>query len=343
MIYSFKNDYNTIACKEVMDNLCKYSEEQNIGYGEDYHSNNAKALIKKALNYEDCDIHFLIGGTSTNMIVISHALRPYEAVIAVNSGHINVHETGAVEGSGHKIITVLGENGKIRAKDIEECMNEYGDYHMVMPKMVYISNSTEIGTIYTKKELMDIYSTCKKYNLYLFLDGARLGSALTCDINDITLNDLCMFTDIFYIGGTKNGGALGEALVIINDELKKSFKFMIKNKAGLLAKGFINGIIFETLFTDDLYFKNAINANTCAKYIKEELCKLGFKLYNDSHTNQLFVIMDNKLIDRIKEDYLFEIQSSNDKNSVIRLCTSYNTTIEVCKDFIKYLTKIINK
>lgn len=343
MIYSFKNDYNTIASKEVMDNIIKYSSEQNIGYGEDYHTKNAIKLIKGALKNDNVDIRFLIGGTSTNVIAISSILRPYQAVIAVNSAHINVHETGAVEATGHKIITVSGIDGKITNEEIITVCESHRDNHMVMPKMVYISNSTEIGTIYKLDELKEIYETCKKYNLYLYLDGARLASALASNINDIELSDLVKYTDIFYIGATKNGGLLGEALVIVNDDLKLDIDYMIKNKTGLLAKGYINGIIFETLFSNDLYFKYGANANKCAMYIKDNLIKLGFNMVIDSYTNQLFFEIPNSILDKIKDDYLYEVQESLENSKVIRLCTSYNTNLDTCAKFIEKIQLILNR
>ncbi|MGM9972247.1 MAG: threonine aldolase family protein [Anaeroplasmataceae bacterium] len=339
MIYSFKNDYNTIASKEVMDNLIKYSEEQNIGYGCDYHTENAIKLIKKELNDDNVQIHLLIGGTSTNTIAISSILRPYEAVIAVKTAHINVHETGAIEATGHKIITTQGDNGKITVKEIKEICALHNDNHMVMPRVVYISNSTEIGTIYTLSELKAIYEVCHELGLYLYLDGARLASALTSEVNDIALNDLTKYTDMFYIGATKNGGAIGEALIIVNDDLKKNMDYMIKNKAGLLAKGFITGIVFETLFTDKLYFKYGKNANICAMYIKNELLNLGYKLKYDTYTNQIFVILPNNVIEKIKDDYLFEIQEKYEDSMFIRLCCSYDTKLEMCKNFINDLKR----
>lgn len=339
MIYSFKNDYNTIASKEILDAITKYSDEQNIGYGCDYHTKNAVSLIKKAIKNDNADIHLLIGGTSTNTIAISSVLRPFQAVIGVSTAHINVHETGAIEATGHKVITVSGVDGKITSAEIIEVLKKHTDNHMVMPKMVYISNSTEVGTIYSLEELKDLYKTCKKLGLYLYLDGARLASALTASTNDIKLSDLAKYTDMFYIGATKNGAPIGEALVIINDDLKHHMDYMIKNKAGLLAKGYITGIVFETLFTEDLYFKYGRIANEAAMYLKKELKNLGYELTSDSYTNQLFVKFPNDLIKRIKDDYLFEVEEYQDY-SIVRLCTSYNTKLDVCMDFIDYLKKV---
>ncbi|HBQ43472.1 MAG TPA: threonine aldolase, partial [Lactobacillus acetotolerans] len=241
-MYSFRNDYSEIAHKNILDALSKYASEQNVGYGLDSHSSNARKLIRKQIDRDiDVDVRFLIGGTSCNKIVISHVLRPFEAVIAATTGHINVHEAGAIEASGHKVITVPSHNGKLLPADITKVVHEHVDEHMVVPKMVYISNATETGSIYTKAELTAISKVCHVHNLILYVDGARLGAALTAIGNDLTINDIAQLTDLFYIGGTKNGTLFGEALVIVNDDLKNNFRHSIKQNGGMLAKGFITG------------------------------------------------------------------------------------------------------
>lgn len=340
---SFKNDYSEIAHKNILDLLYKASNEQNNGYGLDEHSIKAKELIKDQIKKENVDIHFLIGGTSCNKIVISHILRPHQAVISVASGHINVHETGAIEATGHKVLTVKGVNGKITKEEIIEVVRTHTDEHMVMPKMVYISNSTEIGTIYNKNELEEIYSVCKELDLYLYLDGARLGVALTSNENDLTLEDIANLTDIFYIGGTKNGAMIGEALVITNDNLKAYFRYSIKLNGGMLAKGFIVGIQFEALFSNNLFFDLAKNANEKAILLKKGLQELGIKLAFNSPTNQQFLILDDDIVSELKKNYNFEIWEKQKGKTTIRLVTSFATTSEAVTKLLEDLKIILNR
>jgi len=336
-MFNFKNDYSKIAHKNILEALLKYEDEYNVGYGLDNHSKNAKELIKKHLK-GDCDIHFLVGGTSANKIVIAHALSSYEAVISVDTGHINVHETGAIEATGHKIIVVNGIDGKITPRDIEGVMAAHIDEHMVMPKMVYITQSTEIGTVYTKKELLDIYNTCKKYDLYLFLDGARLSVGL--DKSDITMADLSLYTDVFYIGGTKNGAMLGEAVVISNDKLKQNFRYSIKQHGGMYSKGFIAGIQFEELFKYDLYFKLGHNSNLMASKLASGLEARGIKLEYPCVTNQLFVNVSNSLYEKLKDIVLFELWIDKVESKVIRLVTNFSTKEEEINSFFTMLDEI---
>jgi threonine aldolase len=335
---NFKNDYSQIAHKNILEAMLKYSSEANVGYGLDYHSQNAANLIKNQINC-DADVHFLVGGTSANKVVIAHILRPYEAVISVETGHICVHETGAIEATGHKIISVRGNDGKITPQEIEKVVLNHTDEHMVLPRLVYITLATEIGTLYTKAELIDIYKMCKKHNLYLFLDGARLAVAL--DKSDITLADLASYTDVFYIGGTKNGAMLGEAVVITNDDIKKSFRYSIKQNGGMYAKGFIAGIQFEELFKDDLYFKLGHNSNQMAEKLANGLVKRGIKLEYEVITNQLFVRVSNELFEKLKQFVLFELWEDKVSDKVIRFVTNYSTTEEEIVDFFDILDKII--
>ena len=338
-MFNFKNDYNKIAHKNILEAMLKYSNEPNIGYGLDIHSNNAKELIKKHLNNDNVDIHFVVGGTIANKIVIDSALRPYEAVISVNTGHICVHETGAIEHTGHKIITVNGKDGKILPEEIEYVVRTHTDEHMVYPKLVYITQSTEVGTLYTKEELINIYNTCKKYNLYLFLDGARLSVAL--DKSDITLSDLSKYTDVFYIGGTKIGAMLGEAIVINNDSLKPNFRYSIKQNGGMYSKGFVAGIQFEELFKDNLYFELGKNENYTAELLSKNLIKLGLKLEYECITNQIFVNVSNKLYEELKNIVLFELWEDKIDSKVIRLVTSFDTTEKEVNEFIEVLKTLL--
>ncbi len=323
---SFKNDYSEGAHENIINLLVKSNLEQVDGYGEDKYSSLAKEKIKKIIKNDNVDIHFISGGTQANLTVISSILRPYESVIAAKTGHICVHETGAIEATGHKINEIETENGKLYPEIILPVVEAHSDEHMVKPKLVFISNSTEIGTVYTKEELVNLSEFCKNNDLYLYLDGARLGSALTSEGNDLLLSDLANLADVFYIGGTKNGALLGEAIVIINNELKENFRFNLKQKGALLAKGRLIAIQFVELFTNDLFFKLATHANLMAKIISDEIKELGFEFLTDSKSNQIFPILPNKLINKLEKDYNFYIwQKINNDTSAIRLVTSWAT------------------
>lgn len=331
------NDYNSLGCKEVLETITKLGQENNIGYGKDVHTANAINLIRKEIGYNDADIYFLAGGTITNRIGLDAILRPYEAVISVESGHINVHETGAVESTGHKILCAKGNDGKLSSGDILNILKEHTDSHKVLPRAVYISDSTEIGTIYTLKELKEISKVCHENDLYLFLDGARLGCALCAEGNDISLKDIAKYTDIFYIGGTKNGAPLGEALVITNKDLKKNFAYLLKNQGGLLAKGFLCGIIFETLFTDNLYLKNASNSIQMAKKLREIFRTNNIKEVYVNPTNQVFVELTKEQFAKISEKVLFEKWEENDEFIVSRFVTNFNTSLSELEEFSNVL------
>lgn len=343
MVYSFQNDYSEGACKEVLEALVKTNYEQNVGYGLDKHCLNATKLIKKAIKHDDVDIHYVTGGTPCNVLAIS-LLRAHEAVICCTNGHINTHETGAVEATGHKIIQTKAHDGKVCPKDIEEVVKNHPDEHMVKPKMVFISNPSEYGTIYSKKELKEISKVCKKNGLYLYLDGARLGACLTSKENDLTLKDICDLTDMFYIGGTKNGALLGEAMVIKNNDLKQDFRYFLKQKCSMLAKSKVIGTEFEALFTDDVYLKNAKNAVETAQALKAVFTKHKIKQFIDSSTNQIFPIIDNDLYKKISKKYLTEVWGKYDEHSqVIRFVCSWYTPMEVIDKFDKDLTEILKK
>ncbi len=335
----FLNDYNCIGSSEILEALNKFSKENNYGYGMDYHTKNAKDYIKKEIGEPNADVYFFVGGTVTNRVGIYQMLRPYEAVIAVESGHINVHETGAVESTGHKVLTAKGINGKLSSNDVLDILSDHQDNHKVLPRAVYISQPTEIGTIYSKKEIEEIYNVCKENNLYLFIDGARLGCALECDDNDVSLKDLSKYADMFYIGGTKNGAPFGEALIIINEELKKNFSYLIKNQGALLAKGYISGIIFEEFFKDGLYYRNAKNSITMAKRLREVFKKHAIKEAYLNPTNQVFVELSKSTFDKLSEYVMFE--KWEEKNGVIvsRFVTNFNTS----EDDIIQLDETLNK
>lgn len=334
-MYSFKNDYSEGAHPRILEALIKCNMEQSEGYGEDIFTARAIKLIKEKIRREDVDVHLLVGGTQTNLTALSAFLRPHEAVIAANTGHVLVHETGAIEATGHKVISVDVENGKLTRKNIEAVIEEHTDEHMVKPKLVYISNSTEIGTIYKREEVEELSEVCKKHDLYLYVDGARLGSALCSNENNMKIYELAQLVDAFYIGGTKGGALIGEALVICRDTLKKDFRYHIKQKGALLAKGRILGIQFEELFKDNLYFDLATHANNMAEILKKGIEDAGYSFMINSSSNQVFPILPNKLINSLKKKYLFLIWEKIDKeNSAIRLVTSWATNEEKVLEFI---------
>ena len=334
---SFRNDYCLPAHPRIIEALSKNCLEVNEAYGGDKHSLNAAKMIGKRFGCPGAPVYFLAGGTQTNMAVISFCLKPYEAVIAVDSGHINVHETGAVEGSGHKILLAKGKEGKITREGIEEVLKLHGDNrHMVKPAMVYISNSTELGTIYTYAELEDISKVCHENGLILFLDGARIGAAIMAEENDLTPEDLGRFCDVFYIGGTKNGLLFGEALVFANKRLAEGFDYHVKNKGALLAKGFVLGIMFEEAFKDGLYFALAEKTNATAKRLALGLGQLGYDPL-PSPTNQIFVSFPRELANKCIQRYGCELWEDKGEQIMIRFVTNFTTEDEDVDEALSYL------
>ncbi|NRT91595.1 threonine aldolase family protein [Clostridium beijerinckii] len=337
-MYSFKNDYSEGAHSRILNALVETNLEQTDGYGTDQYTERSVNLLKKKIDREDVDIHLLVGGTQVNLTAISAFLRPHQAAIGADTSHINCHETGAIEATGHKVITMRTNDGKLTPNLVQNVVDSHSDEHMVQPKLVYISNSTELGTLYTKAELIDLHDCCKRNKLLLYLDGARLGSALVAEENDLTLADIAKLVDAFYIGGTKNGALFGEALVICNDELKEDFRYFIKQKGGLLAKGRLLGIQFEELFRDDLYFELAKHANKMALMLKAAIVDEGYKFLTESFTNQQFPILPNNLIEKLSEKYSFNIERIIDSNyTAIRLVTSWATKEENILEFIEDL------
>ncbi len=340
-MYSFKSDYSEGAHPQILEALVKTNLEQSEGYGMDTYCEKAIKVIKEKLENESVDIHFLTGGTQTNLIAISAFLRPHEAAISANTGHIFVNEAGSIEATGHKVISVNVEDGKLRREDILSVLNSHTSEHVVKPKLVYISNSTEIGTIYTKNELEELNNVCRENNLILFMDGARLGSALCCKENDITLSDISKLTDAFYIGGTKNGALFGEALVICKESLKEDFRYHLKQKGAMLAKGRLLGIQFLELFKEDLFFKIGCHENEMANILRHGIDELGYKYLVDSPSNQIFPILKNDVINKLQEKYLFSIWSKIDEEyTAIRLVTSWATSKEVVVEFIEQLKNL---
>jgi threonine aldolase len=340
VLYSFMNDYSEGAHPRVLELLQKANLEQNIGYGLDVHSERACEYIRRQIGREDAAIHFLSGGTQTNLLAISSFLRPHQCVIAADTGHINVHETGAIEATGHKVVVAPQREGKLLPEDIQALLDYHADEHMVQPKMVYISNSTELGTVYTRQELAAIRDICQANDLILYLDGARLGAALTSRANDLTLSEIAALVDAFYIGGTKNGALLGEALVICNPALAADFRYLIKQRGAMLAKGFVVGMQFEALFQDDLFFRLAAHANQMAEEIAQTLQSCGCAFLAPPCSNQLFPILPNGLLDKMARKFVFSVQTRVDEGqSAIRLVTSWATSREAVTALNEFLRR----
>ncbi|MEO8962852.1 MAG: aminotransferase class I/II-fold pyridoxal phosphate-dependent enzyme [Ginsengibacter sp.] len=335
-MYNFKNDYSEGAHPAILNKLVATNLVQQLGYGDDDYSIQAKDILKQKINNPNAVIHFLSGGTQTNLIVISFLLRVHEAVISARTGHIYANETGAIEATGHRVITVETNDGKLKPTDVEKALKEYSlKPHVVKPAMVYISNSTEIGTIYSKAELKNLSSFCTSHGLLLFLDGARLGHALAAENNDLTLPDIARLTDLFYIGATKNGGLLGEAIVFNKPALAIDFEYALKQKGAMLAKGRILAIQFVELFQDDLYFTLAKHANAMAMKIAKAIEEKGFTFLTRSTTNQIFPILSKELIEKLSEHYLFYVwKEIDDKHSAIRLITSWAIDENQVDEFI---------
>ncbi len=336
----FNSDYTEGAHPRLMECLMETNLEQTVGYGEDVYCEEASAAIRKVCEAPDVDVQFLVGGTQTNLTVISAALRSYQGVICANTGHINVHETGAIEATGHKVLALPGTDGKITAEQVKATYDlhwrDESREHIVQPKMVYISHPTELGTLYTKAELQALHDVCKECGLYLFLDGARMGYGLMAPGTDVTLPDIANLCDVFYIGGTKVGALFGEALVIRNPELKNDFRYVIKQHGGMLAKGRLLGVQFLELFKDGLYFEISKHAIDMAMLLKDELVKKGYRFYMNSVTNQQFVIIEDKKLEEIRKKYGVTYQERFDEtHSVIRLCTSWATREEDVRAFLE--------
>jgi len=342
----FRCDYSEGAHPKVLEKLIQTNLEQTASYGEDPYCLKAAQLIREKCMRQDVAVHFLVGGTQTNLTVISAALRPHQGVIAADTGHINVHESGAIEATGHKVLALPSVDGKLTALQIQAAyddhFNDEAQEHMVQPKLVYISNSTEIGSIYTRAELTSISETCRKNNLILYVDGARLGYALCSEDNDLDLPTLAQLCDVFYIGGTKIGALFGEALVICNQKLKEDFRYIIKQKGGMLAKGRLLGLQFMALFEDDLYFDMAQHANKMAMLIKKACINKGYGFLTPSNTNQQFPIMPNEVLKKLQENYAYSFwQKIDDNHSAVRFCTSWATEVNAVQNLIADIEKTI--
>lgn len=341
MLY-FENDYSEGAHEKVLKRLIETNMEKLSGYGNDRYCELAKDKIRKSCESPNADIYFLVGGTQTNQTVIDAVLKQYEGVIAASSGHISTHEAGAIEHTGHKVLEIPHKNGKILAETLSNYLqtfyNDGNHEHMVFPGMVYISHPTEYGTLYSKKELSEISSICKDYKIPLYLDGARLGYGLMSKGADVTLSDIARYCDIFYIGGTKVGALCGEAVVFPENNAPKHFLTMIKQHGALLAKGRLIGIQFDALFTDNLYLDISKNAIETADKLKDALKQKDYTFYIDSPTNQIFIILENKELNRLKEFVVFSFWEKLDENhTVVRFATSWATKKEDVEELITLL------
>lgn len=325
--YSFLDDYSEGAHPQLLNALIASNNAQQAGYGNDEYSEEARQHIRRHLKNDDVGVFFVPSGTSANAISIAACLRPHESVIAPSTGHIVTRETGAVESAGHKIINVIPEAGKLTPDLIKKALAENWHYpHMAKPRLVYISNATEIGTIYTKAEFRAIKQLCEEHDLLLFVDGARIGTALSSDKNDMSWNDVLELTDIFWIGGTKNGALLGEAIVVKDPKLARDFAFYIKQHGALLAKGRIMGAQFAELFREDLYSELASKANVAAKTLSNSITDAGFALLAESETNQVFAILPRTLVEKLQDNFSFYLwETRGDDWVVVRLLTTWAT------------------
>lgn len=341
----FECDYSEGALPQILDLMVKTNMEQTPGYGEDVFCEKARELIRRECQAPDADVHFVVGGTQANKVVIQSYLKSYQGVLSAVSGHINVHETGTIEAGGHKVLPLPSTDGKITPRQIKKAVEDQnGDYHCVQPAMVYISNPTEYGTMYTKSELEELRKVCDRLKLPLFLDGARMGYGLASPGNDLTLADYARLCDVFYIGATKVGALFGEAIVICNDNMKKDFKYNIKQNCALLAKGRLLGIQFIGLFGEEkLYYKAAQHAVDLAIKLKNAMSELGIKFMYDSPTNQQFPLLPNKVLEQLDGKYSYTVQEKIDRdNTCVRFCTSWATKEEGVDALIADLKKIYN-
>ncbi len=339
---SFASDYMEGAHPMILQRIMETNMEKTAGYGMDEYSESARKKIRNICNAPDADIFFLVGGTQTNATLIDALLRSYQGVIAAKTGHISTHEAGAIESGGHKVLELNHENGKLSADDISKCFQNYREDenhdHMVMPGMVYISQPTEYGTLYSLSELTMLSEVCRTNQIPLYLDGARLAYALSCPSNDVTLSDIAALCDAFYIGGTKCGALFGEALVIPRHDYIPHFFTIVKQHGALLAKGRVTGIQFDTLFTDNLYDKVGQTAIKAADRIRAALCKKGYQLAFDSPTNQIFLFLENEQAERLTEKIEMSFwEKIDDTHIIMRIATSWATKSEDVDRLIEFL------
>lgn len=342
MRYNFMNDYNECAHERILEAITRANREQDDAYGLDSRCEHARTLIQARLDGAKSDVHFLVGGTQANLTIIAASLKPYQGVVCAESGHINVHETGAIEATGHKVLSLPTTNGKITAEQIASYVAmHYADAtaeHMVQPGMVYLSQPTEVGTVYSRDELRAISRVCLLYGMPLYVDGARLGNSFAAEGADVFLPELAVFTSAFSIGGTKMGALFGEALVINDPLLKKDFRYHIKQRGGMLAKGRLLGIQFETLFADGLYDEIGRHAVREAQRIAAGIQAKGYALFVDSPTNQVFPILPRELLKTLALDFGYAFWQMFDAESdVVRFCTSWATPPEMVDELLSHI------
>ena len=330
---SFESDYTVGVHEKILSRMQEMNLVQQKGYGGDAICESAKEKIRKACKCEQAQIQFLVGGTQANSIVIASCLERYEGVVAAQTGHVSVHEAGAVEYTGHKVLELPGHDGKLEAGELSDYLKTFwedGNHeHMVFPGMVYISHPTEYGTLYSLKELQEISAVCREYGIPLYLDGARLGYGLMSRDTDVSLPDIARCCDVFYIGGTKVGALFGEAVVFTKKNMPKYFMTMVKQQGGLLAKGWLLGLQFDTLFTDNLYGRISKHAIDMAELLKKEFQKKGYEFFIESPTNQQFIILENHRMERLREQVSFSFWEKYDENrTVVRFATSWATKKE---------------
>lgn len=341
MLY-FENDYSEGAHPKILQRLMDTNMKHLSGYGSDRYTTLAKDKIRKLCNCPEAEIYFLVGGTQTNQTVIDSVLRSFEGVIAAETGHVSVHEAGAIEFTGHKVLTLPQHDGKLCARELEAYMETFlGDdshEHMVFPGMVYISHPTEYGTLYTKDELKELSQVCRHFKLPLYIDGARLITGLACPENELSLPDIADLCDVFYIGGTKAGTLCGEAVVFTKNNTPAHFLTQIKQHGALLAKGRLCGVQFDALFTDELYKETGRNAIETAALLREGLRKKGYTFYNSSPTNQLFLVMENSRLEELKNHVVYSFwEKADDTHTVIRFATSWATAREDVEKLLSLL------
>ena len=339
---SFESDYTIGAHEKILNRMQEINMVQQKGYGTDKICESAKEKIRKACGCEEAQVYFLVGGTQTNSIVISTMLERYEGVVAAQTGHVSLHEAGAIEYTGHKVQEIPGYDGKIDVRELSGFLKTFwedGNHeHMVFPGMVYISHPTEYGTLYSLKELKEISQVCRKYDIPLYMDGARLGYGLMSADTDVSLPDIARYCDAFYIGGTKVGALFGEAVVFTKKNMPKFFMTMVKQQGALLAKGWLLGLQFDTLFTNNLYYEISKNAIDMAELLKERFRKKGYKFFIDSPTNQQFIIMENEVMERLRSKVAFSFWEKYDENhTIVRFATSWATKREDVEKVISFL------
>ena len=339
---SFESDYTIGAHEKILNRMQEINMVQQKGYGTDKICESAKEKIRKACGCEEAQVYFLVGGTQTNSIVISTMLERYEGVVAAQTGHVSLHEAGAIEYTGHKVQEIPGYDGKIDVRELSGFLKTFwedGNHeHMVFPGMVYISHPTEYGTLYSLKELKEISQVCRKYDIPLYMDGARLGYGLMSADTDVSLPDIARYCDAFYIGGTKVGALFGEAVVFTKKNMPKFFMTMVKQQGALLAKGWLLGLQFDTLFTNNLYYEISKNAIDMAELLKEGFRKKGYKFFIDSPTNQQSIIMENEVMERLRSKVAFSFWEKYDENhTIVRFATSWATKREDVEKVISFL------